>query len=518
MNLSDFFPVEAGQVITKQHVNILIAALKERTLKMSKFVSSNSTSLNPFLIAAANTNTNDSTQSYLDYFYDNIVNSFDLGVPTHPLQNLVFSWLPYEDMFINGYKVNQNQRKYIWDALLSSTGGYKEKDVVFSIKDASLYFLSDGKWVQDNGKIIMINNDKTLLRILNELNQSVRGMPVFTDGPDTVFHDTDTSGDILDTLYYFKNFRDDAFGGKISHLDGAELFPSETALNRSVTICAPATTENAHVLSPYLIYSSLDKNNKSSITTKENSQHVYKWRISSTDNLEDINENYIFGIDSKFDPDVVNNLFPFIATDYFLSYILNSPALGDVDQSTFILYKNNSYTNPQPNFTASLMNAIYYLVDYYKYLKEGINGGDSSGSSDPDLNCFGAQSANYTTILASFSQNGSRQGVRFDCSPICCPGTVFCCCNTINTTIQPIGNDCLCGFGANSSFVTAGATVIGDCAGLGSVTAITACSLTSDKIVWFNRCQGINFQFLQGYNPGASILVFLTMESVLNIK
>lgn len=522
MNLSDYFPVERGDAFTKQHFNILLAAMMERHFKMRKFNGGfvSGPSPDPFLVLSANSNSNQNTQDYLAYYYINVVDAFTVVGPgpddivyNNPYDRFYFIFLPYEDMFVNGYKVNQGQRKYIWDAKLTSTFGYAEKDVVFSIKDACLYFIKEGKWVKDDGKIVVLNNDIIILRFLNFLNLTVRGIPIFTtNGASTPWHTTSSRADILDTLYYFKHFRPVQWGGLIEDLDGSDLFPTVVATNFNPFDCLTAT-ENAHVFSPYLIYSD-DKNQKSSIIKEQNTK-VYKWQIDSTDKIKDINGNYLFSIQTFFNYNTVTELFPFILEDYWLSYMLNN--LPGLDfYASFILFKNNSFTNPKPSLTASLINAIYYLVDYYKYLPDEAGSGSRETDGGPPA-CFASGSDSWATLLASFANSSFRQGIPHDCSPICCPGTITCCCNTITSSSDPVGESCVCGYESNG--VTAGATVAGDCNqfGFGASTG-GSCSISSTNIRWFKTCSDITFHFLQGYDAGGSIRVWLLMDSVLDIK
>lgn len=533
MNLSDFFPLKIGDVLTKQHINILMAAMKERILKKLKFQTSNANNgadapLNPFLIAACQTNTDASTQAWLEYYYTNIVDDFDGFEYTHKFERFEFLWLPYEDMFVNGYKVNQNKRKFTWDIMLTSTGGYREKDVIFSIKDACLYFLSNGKWTKDNGQIIVFDNNKILLRLINGINiymTTNESTPLFTADGQSVL----VGADIMDYLYYFKNFRNDALGG-ITDIDGSDLNPVEKGTSHILQdACFDIETQPANVFSPYLTYSTTEKNTVSSITTKENTKNTYKWVVHPPVDIKNINSNYLFVINPITEPSILDT-FPFINTDYYFSYMLNNIPISSLE-AAFVLWVNSAFDdNARPRFTASLINAIYYLVDYTKYMDDrlsGINGTSSGDEGDPTEDCLSTFDSVNTTLLCTYTRHDFNQCALYNINITVGGGDpvfVDACCCTQTEVATPIGNDCQCSFNIGTTTVSAGATVVATCQVFGGdsfgISNSSSRSISSDSIVWYRRCQNIVLGPPPiGYVSAQTDLnVWFDLTKVLNIK
>lgn len=384
MNLTEFFPVIPGDVFTKQRINLLIAALKERVMKRVKFSAHfNINGIMPtcaggFLETGFTTvdyctsNTDASSQEYLDYLIEN----------SSGVEGVVFNFLPYEDMLVNGYSFNQSLEKYAWSIDTKPTTGYSEKNVVFFIKEASLYYIKNGAWERDSGKIIVINSDKVMIRLLNEINGIYINSTLLAvskvgvgAGPNCLT----TFPDILDVLLYFKEDKADALGG-LAPLTGTVL-PSNIS-------------GETDTFSPHLVYTSPLT---SSIFALNNAVN-YSKLISFSTIERAINENYLFVIKQNVEPAVLAN-FPFIQSDYFLSQLYTFVA-------RMILYTNNSFQTPKPNYTASLINALYFLVDYLKY------GYDNCFGTDGECGCNGvslsvSDSFSFSTLLVSFVIGGA---------------------------------------------------------------------------------------------------------------
>lgn len=503
MNLSDFFPAQVGAPLTKQKINLLIAALKERILKSIKFridplaqgtltCSSNGLVRNQFTTPAfAQSNTDSSTQSYLEYILDNFLN------PSAELISL--SFLPYEDMMINGYIFNQGQPKYVWAIDFADASDYEEKNVIFSIKDASLYFVADGKWVKDNGKLIILNNDKVILRLLNELNA------IYTTSfyvPALISSDSNSTlqtADILDTLRYFVKEKPSRLGS-LANIGGSDL-PSVGGQRQSLGIGCNNNSEGSKTYSPNLVYT----NPGNSSIVSQNNAFPYSRTVFSPVNFDIINENFLFLVTPVDDPDVLLD-FPFILSDYFLSQFLS------INLFNFVLLKQNSFQFPKPNYTAALINSIYYLIDYLRYIYDG------TASNDNSCGCNGVSlsigfSASFSSILATYSVSQSKSndvlllGI--------CPAAVG---------ANPVSSGT---FAESCQFSNAG--TVSSSAGLSgpgfiavppnTASSAVASSITSDCLVWKKSFGGFSFEpFFQSTSPACNCHVFLDLFNFLEIK
>lgn len=325
MNLSDIFPLKVGTPLKKRDINILFAALFERKIKRTAFSVANFA--------------NPAFSSPTDVNLEAILTS----------DSSVTGWrafLLYEDLFQNDFQCHENSispivslRRIYWTVDNAIAAPYDNHDVIFSIKDFSLYFKEGGGWVKDTGQIIISNSDTIIIRLLTLAN-NLRPARVIFDDTTTI-----DPTDLLDLGYYLKHEAPSSFG---TYPVSGEDLPDGLSLTRRVLTCDSVETFVApKTLSPYLIYT----NPITSSIYIANNETVYVRNIISNITTSNINKNFLFTASLAQVPE-----------DYYLDFFGGA--------NPVVAYKEASLFLKKANLTASVMNFLYYIVSFSRFFRD----------------------------------------------------------------------------------------------------------------------------------------------------
>jgi hypothetical protein len=431
MVLSDFFPVSKSQPIQKEHIHLLMAMIKERVIKLKQYQfprplysagvpqQPNSTTC-PVIPSFATGASDQNIQDAFEYLLTEAITSPQAEYKT------VFTFLPYEDLLVGGFTVNQSQRKYCWDISFATTAGYEDKNIIFSIKEACLYYMSNGSWIKDNNTIPIILGDKILIRILNEVNHIISNVriaqkaivPAETFTIRDEFPSTGTSdykpatiffADVLDFAHYIKNDLSININGTdfgainsdlgiyFTHIGGKPdlevprvyryFFPVDfcQAIQGDEAISTGKTFSTFTVPTNSFLFDSI----------------TFERFVGDTP-LNSITANYLFNYTGT-------STFDWISTDYFLSVLDMNSFFYEQSQTLqtigYIIYKLNGQTSQQRTIiTADVLNFLYFILknihtfDVERFVNKSIFGASS-------LSC--TSTTHVFTMITSYTHDSS---------------------------------------------------------------------------------------------------------------